>query len=66
MRRVVERLRNIADRILVADLGALPNLSESYFLRVFTHTFGERPHAFVIRRRIELAAQYVLQTEASL
>ena len=57
---------HITDRILVADLCALANLSESHFSRVFKCTFGERPHAFVIRRRVELAAQYMLQTEASL
>ena len=57
---------HITDRLLVADLCALANLSESYFSSVFTHTFGQRPHAFVIRRRVKLAAQYMLQTEASL
>lgn len=57
---------HITDRILVADLCALANLSESHFSRVFTRTFGKSPHAFVIRRRVELAAQYMLQTEAPL
>ena len=57
---------HITDRILVADLCALANLSESHFSRAFTRTFGERPHAFLIRRRVELAARYMLQTEASL
>ena len=58
--------RHIAERIQIADLCKLANLSESHFSRVFTRTFGERPHAFVIRRRVELAAQYMLQTEESL
>jgi AraC family transcriptional regulator len=57
---------HITDGILVADLCALANLSESHFSRVFTRTFGQRPHAFVIRRRVKLAAQYMLQTEAPL
>jgi AraC family transcriptional regulator len=57
---------HITDRVLVADLCALANLSESHFSRVFTRTFGKSPHAFVIRRRVELAAQYMLQTEAPL
>jgi AraC family transcriptional regulator len=57
---------HITDRILIADLCALANLSESHFSRVFTRTFGQRPHAFVIRRRVELAAQYMLKTEAPL
>jgi AraC family transcriptional regulator len=57
---------HITDRLRVADLSALANLSESHFSRVFTCTFGERPHAFLIRRRVELAARYMLQTEATL
>jgi AraC family transcriptional regulator len=57
---------HITDRLSVVDLCTLANLSASHFSRAFKDTFGERPHAFVIRRRIELAAQYMLQTEATL
>jgi AraC family transcriptional regulator len=57
---------HITDRLLVADLCALVDLSASYFSRVFRRTFGKTPHAFVIWRRVELAAQYMLQTEAPL
>jgi AraC family transcriptional regulator len=35
-------------------------------LVAFRRTFGKSPHAFVIKRRVELAAQYMLQTEAPL
>ncbi len=57
---------HITGSVLVADLCALVQLSEAHFSRAFRHTFGKPPHAFVIRRRVELAAQYMLQTEASL
>jgi AraC family transcriptional regulator len=57
---------HITDRLLGADLCALVNLSESYFSRLFRRTFGKTPHAFVTWRRVELAAQYMLQTEAPL
>jgi AraC family transcriptional regulator len=57
---------HIAGPILVADLCALIQLSESHFSRAFSRTFGKSPHAFLIRRRVELAAQYMLQTEAPL
>jgi AraC-like DNA-binding protein len=57
---------HIAGPILVADLCALIDRSEAHFSRSFKRTFGESPHAFVIRRRLELAARYMLQTDASL
>jgi AraC family transcriptional regulator len=57
---------HIAGPVLVAQLCALVRLSEAHFSRAFRRTFGRAPHAFVIRRRVELAAQYMLQTEAPL
>jgi AraC family transcriptional regulator len=57
---------HIADRILVAELGAVLGQSEAHFSRGFKRTFGEPPHAFVIRRRLAFAADYMVQTEASL
>jgi AraC family transcriptional regulator len=53
---------HITGPILVADLCALVRLSEAHFSRSFKRTFGESPHAFVLRRRLEFAAQYMLQT----
>ena len=57
---------HIAGPIRVADLCALIQRSESHFSRAFKRTFGASPHAFVIQRRLELAGQYMLQTEAPL
>ena len=57
---------HITGPMLVAELGALVQLSEAHFSRAFRRTFGHSPHAFVIRRRVELAAQSMLQTEAPL
>jgi AraC-like DNA-binding protein len=57
---------HIAGPILVADLCALIDRSEAHFSRSFKRTFGEAPHAFVIWRRLELAARYMLHTDASL
>jgi AraC family transcriptional regulator len=56
----------ITGPVLVADLCALVQLSEAHFSRAFRRTFGKSPHAFVIRRRVELAAQYMLQTDIAL
>jgi len=57
---------HIAGPVLVGELCALIQRSEAHFSRSFKRTFGEPPHAFVIRRRVELAAQYMLDTDASL
>jgi AraC family transcriptional regulator len=57
---------HIADRILVSDLGAVVQLSEAHFSRLFTRAFGLTPHAFVLRRRLALAAQLMLESTESL
>jgi AraC family transcriptional regulator len=57
---------HITDRVLVGDLCRLVHLSKAHFSRAFRRTFGQSPRAFVIGRRVELAAQYMLQTDAPL
>lgn len=58
--------RHITGRVLVADLCALVQRSEAHFSRTFRRTFGISPHAYVIRRRVELAAQHMIQTNMPL
>jgi AraC family transcriptional regulator len=66
-RKVCDYIDNkIAGPLLVSELCALVQLSEANFSRSFKRTFGESPHAFVIRRRLEFAADYMLQSEVSL
>jgi AraC family transcriptional regulator len=57
---------HITEPVRVADLCALIQRSEAHFSRSFKCTFGVSPHAFVIRCRLELAARYMLETDASL
>src|SRR5882757_7172626 len=57
---------HITGPILVADLCALVQRSAAHFSRSFKCTFGESPHSYVVRRRVELAAQCMLTTDASL
>jgi len=57
---------HITSRVLVADLCALVWRSEAHFSRSFRGTFGHSPHAFVVRRRVELAAKYMLKTDMPL
>jgi AraC family transcriptional regulator len=57
---------HIMEPVLVADLCALVHRSEAHFSRSFKSTFGESPHVFLVRRRVELAAHYMLTTHANL
>jgi AraC family transcriptional regulator len=57
---------HITEPVLVADLCALIQRSEAHFSRSFKRTLGESPHSFIVRRRVELAAQHMLTTDASL
>jgi AraC family transcriptional regulator len=57
---------HITEPVLVADLCALVQRSEAHFSRSFKRTLGVSPHAFVIRRRVELAARHMLTTDAPL
>src|SRR5277367_6474766 len=57
---------HITGPVLVADLCAILQRSEAHFSRAFRCTFGESPHAFLVRRRVELAAQYMLTSDAAL
>ena len=52
---------HIEGRVLVLNLSAVVNLSEAHFSRMFKRTFGLTPHAFVLRRRLELAARLMLE-----
>jgi AraC family transcriptional regulator len=57
---------HIAGPIPVAELCALIQRSEAHFSRSFKRTFGASPHAFVIQRRLELAVQYMRETDTCL
>ena len=66
-RKVLDHIdRHITSRVLVADLCALVSRSAGHFSRSFRGTFGCSPHAFVVRRRVELAARHMLETDTSL
>jgi AraC-like DNA-binding protein len=48
------------------ELAAVVGLSESHFCRAFKESFGETPHRYIVRRRIEHARELLLTTDASL
>ena len=60
------RARDAIDRgyrqpLAVGELAAIACLSEASFIRTFKATFGETPHRYLQRRRIE-RAMYLLRT----
>jgi AraC family transcriptional regulator len=61
MRRVESYIEEHLDQqILVANLSELLGLSEAHFSRAFRLACGEPPHSYIVRRRLELAAQLML------
>jgi AraC family transcriptional regulator len=57
---------HLSGPIAVDDLAVLIQRSPSHFSRAFKLTFGISPHAFVVQRRLALAARYMLETDTSL
>jgi AraC-like DNA-binding protein len=51
---------HLDQQILVANLSELIHLSEAHFSRAFRLAYGVPPHAYIVRRRLELAAQLML------
>jgi AraC family transcriptional regulator len=54
---------NLSGRVTVEDMALWVNLSKSHFSRAFRRTFGETPHAYVLRRRLSLASAYMMRTD---
>lgn len=52
--------RSFAQPLDIAALAAISNVSEAHFIRSFRATFGEPPHRYLQRRRVE-RAMYLLR-----
>ena len=62
------RARDAMDRAYsepldVAALARIANVSEAHFIRTFSATFGETPHRYLQRRRVERAMFLLRATE---
>lgn len=67
VRKVMCHIEANLDRtIRNEDLAGLVRLNPSHFGRAFRNSFGEPPHEYVIRRRVERAQGLMLSTDASL
>jgi AraC family transcriptional regulator len=67
IRRVMSFVDSHLDEyIRVEDLSQVVSLSPTYFSRAFKRSFGETPHAYVIRRRVEHARHLILTSDMAL
>jgi AraC-like DNA-binding protein len=57
---------SLRDRVVVADLSKMTDLSTSHFARAFKYSFGMAPHAYILRRRVEQARRLMLETKLPL
>jgi transcriptional regulator GlxA family with amidase domain len=57
---------NLDTTLRTRDLAALVRLSPFYFCRAFRDSWGDSPHGYVMRRRMERAQGLLLSTDASL
>jgi AraC family transcriptional regulator len=57
---------NLHRTIHVKDLGAVAQRSGAHFSRSFKQVFGEPPHAYVVRRRLERACHLMITSSVSL
>jgi AraC family transcriptional regulator len=58
--------RNLHRTIYNSDLSAVARRSPAHFSRSFKQAFGEPPHAYVVRRRLERACHLMITSSASL
>lgn len=57
--------RAYAEPLDVASVAAVAHVSEAHFIRTFRAVFGETPHRYLQRRRVERAMFLLRETERS-
>jgi AraC-like DNA-binding protein len=58
--------RHFAEPLDIPALARIAHVSEAHFIRTFRATFGETPHRYLQRRRVERAMALLRQTDASI
>jgi AraC family transcriptional regulator len=67
IRRVKTHIEaHLDEAIRIEDLTVITRLSASYFSSAFRRSFGETPHAYLVRRRIVRAQELMLMTDEPL
>jgi len=57
---------NLSSTLCISDLASNANLSHSHFARAFRRSFGESPHAYIVRMRVQRAQTMLLTSVAPL
>src|ERR671930_630208 len=57
--------RSYAQPLDIAALAKIAHVSKAHFIRTFKATFGETPHRYLQRRRVERAMFLLRQTDRS-
>ena len=57
--------RDYAKPLDVQSLARIAHVSEAHFIRTFKETFGETPHRYLQRRRVERAMHLLRETDRS-
>ena len=57
--------RSYAEPLDIPRLAAVAHVSQAHFIRTFRDTFGETPHRYLQRRRVERAMFLLRQTDQS-
>jgi AraC family transcriptional regulator len=57
---------NLHSSICIRDLSAVAGRSPAYFSRSFKQAFGEPPHAYLMKRRLERACHLMVTTSEAL
>lgn len=54
---------HLGEKVTLADMAASARLSRMHFAALFLRATGMRPHQYLLRRRIEVAKQLLLETD---
>lgn len=57
---------HLAEDLSLSTLATLAGVSSSYFARLFKRSLGLPPHQYVIRKRVELAARLIQQSDRAI
>jgi len=58
--------RQFAEPLDIPALARVAHVSEAHFIRTFRATFGETPHRYLQRRRVERAMALLVSTDRSI